>query len=498
MPTRRNVLWAGAAATLLPTPAMAKPAEPTTAARFGPVSVRRDDPRYADLVRRGNRRFIGRPDEVRVVGSTAQVVDAVRDGVRSGRRIAVRSGGHCFEGFVDDPEVRLVIDLSGMTDVYYDNGRDAYAIEAGATLGEIYRRLYLGWGVTVPGGECPGVGIGGHATGGGYGRLSRLHGLVPDHLYAVEVVVVDKSGQVRTVVATSDSRDPNRDLWWAHTGGGGGSFGIVTRYWFRGLPRPPRQVLSFSVSWPWEGQDETNFRRLVSNAGEWAARHSAPGAPEIRLYSEFVLTHRSQGAHNLAGQVAGADEGLFAAYLAALRKGVDIVPTVTQETLPWLRATLGEQLDDGKRWRLKVKSGFHREPLTSHQLTAAYRHLTRPDFSGPVGSLSLNTYGGAINGVRPDATAAVHRDSSMLLFYLTAWSDPAEDADHLRWIREFHADMYAEEGGIPAGGAYINYPDIDLPQLGMYFGKNLARLQQVKAKWDPRNVFRHALSIQAR
>ena len=74
--------------------------------------MRPDDPRYADLVRRGNRRFVGRPDEVRVVGSTEQVVAAVQDAVRTGRRVAVRGGGHCFEGFVDDPAVRMVIDLS--------------------------------------------------------------------------------------------------------------------------------------------------------------------------------------------------------------------------------------------------------------------------------------------------------------------------------------------------------------------------------------------------
>ncbi len=71
-----------------------------------------------------------------------------------------------------------------------------------------------------------------------------------DHLLAVEVVVADPSGEVRAVVATRDPQDPHHDLWWAHTGGGGGNFGIVTRYWFRSpdatgddpreaLPQPP-------------------------------------------------------------------------------------------------------------------------------------------------------------------------------------------------------------------------------------------------------------------
>ncbi|WP_319687280.1 FAD-binding protein [Streptomyces sp. ME19-01-6] len=116
------------------------------------------------------------------MGSTGQVEEAVRDAVRGGLRVAVRSGGHCFEDFVDNPEVRMIIDMSGMTAVYFDPGRNAFAVEAGATLGEVYRRLYLGWGVTIPGGWCPSVGVGGHVQGGSFGTLSRLHGLTVDHL----------------------------------------------------------------------------------------------------------------------------------------------------------------------------------------------------------------------------------------------------------------------------------------------------------------------------
>src|SRR3984893_7640175 len=80
-----------------------------------------DDLRYADLVRRGaNKRFAGKPDYVRLVGSTEQVVDAVQEAVRDQLRVVARSGGHCLEGFVADPAVRVVIDTSLMTDIYYD------------------------------------------------------------------------------------------------------------------------------------------------------------------------------------------------------------------------------------------------------------------------------------------------------------------------------------------------------------------------------------------
>src|SRR5262245_60843318 len=169
----------------------------------GPERIGPEDARYAELVARGfNKRFSGRPDYVRVVGSTEQVVVAVKEAVRDGLRLAVRSGGHCLGGLVDDPAVRVLIDTSLMTGVAFDPEMNAFVVEAGSTLGELYRKLYLGWGVLVPAGESPNLGVGGHVLGGAFGFLCRQHGLAADHLYAVEVVVVDADRTVRSSVAT--------------------------------------------------------------------------------------------------------------------------------------------------------------------------------------------------------------------------------------------------------------------------------------------------------
>ncbi|MEA2713896.1 MAG: hypothetical protein QOK27_1857, partial [Gemmatimonadales bacterium] len=235
--------------------------------RVAPERVGPDDPRYRDLVGRGfNKRFVSKPDYVRLVGSTEQVVEAVQDAVRDRLRVAVRSGGHCLEGFVSDPAVRVVIDTSLMTGVSYDPEMGAFAIEAGTTLGEAYRRLFLGWGVMIPAGESPDLGVGGHVLGGAFGFFCRQHGLAADHLYAVELVVVDQTGTARSVIATREPSDPNRELWWAHTGGGGGNFGVVTRYWFRSpgtsgtdpaarLPRAPDSIVVCRVSWNWDAMN---------------------------------------------------------------------------------------------------------------------------------------------------------------------------------------------------------------------------------------------------
>src|SRR4051812_21975395 len=231
---------------------------PIESIRIGP-----GDPRYLAVVdKRFNKRFRASPDYVRLVSSTDQVVSAVEEAVREGRRLVVTSGGHCLEGFVSDPEVRVIIDVSPMKRVYYNAERGAVAVEAGATVGETFRALFETWGVMIPLGEYPEIGMGGHVVGGAFGFLCRQLGLAADYLYAVEVVTVDASGQASSVVATRETSDPNRDLWWAHTGGGGGNFGVVTRYWFRSpgssgddparlLPRAPASITTFKAEWDW-------------------------------------------------------------------------------------------------------------------------------------------------------------------------------------------------------------------------------------------------------
>jgi len=496
--------------------------------RVAPDKIGPDDPRYADLVRRGfNKRFAGKPDYVRLVGSTEQVVEAVQDAVRDELRVAVRSGGHCLEGFVADPAVRVVIDTSLMAGVYYDPERAAFAVEAGATLGEAYRKMFLGWGVTIPAGESPDLGVGGHVLGGAFGFLCRQHGLAADHLYGVEVVVVDETGTARSVVATREPSDPNRDLWWAHTGGGGGNFGVVTRYWFRSpgargtvpallLPKAPDSVLAFRVAWSWEDIDEAAFTTLVRNFGDWCERNRDADSPQAELFSLLFLRRRQYGKLELKGlSTAGAEaERLFDEHLAAINDGVGVPYTRDVERTSWLVFALNpfpELFKAGPGDALvKVKDAFLRKRFTDRQIEVAYRYLTRTDHDVPGGMLGLGTYGGQVNTVAPDATASAQRDSILTTACTVGWLAPADEARNLAWVRALYRDMFADTGGVPVpgavcDGAMINHPDVDLadpewntsgvPWHALYYKDNYPRLQRIKARWDPRNVFHHALSI---
>ena len=124
-------------------------AQPAAPPRFGA-----DDDRYRAVVeKRFNKRYIARPDYVCVADSTRDVVAAIGDAVREGQRVVVTSGGHCLEGFVSDPDVRVIVDVSPMKRIDYDAERRAVVVEAGATVGETFQALAERWGVVVPLGE---------------------------------------------------------------------------------------------------------------------------------------------------------------------------------------------------------------------------------------------------------------------------------------------------------------------------------------------------------
>ena len=504
---------------------------PTDEARNDSPRLGPDDPRYHAVVeKRFNKHFRARPDYVRLVGSTAQVVAAVQDAVDEGLRVVVTSGGHCLEGFVADPEVRVILDVSPMKGIHYDPVMGAVAIEAGATVGETFQALSERWGTVIPLGEYPGIGIGGHVAGGAFGFLCRQLGLAADYLYAVELVTVDADGRAAAVVATREPSDPNRELWWAHTGAGGGNFGIVTRYWFRAhgasgddpatlLPEAPESITTFRAEWSWRELDRAGFQRLLRNHGEWCERNGGVDAPAAALFT-LLEVHRQQFGTIATRGVSTAGDGagrLIDDYVAALAEGVGAPKRGEPTRMSWLEFALDPFPDlftfPPGGVRMKGKDALLRRRLTDGQIDVAYEWLTRTDHDAMGGMLGLATYGGRVNVVAPDATASVQRDSILDLACVTGWLDPREAGSNLAWVRGFYRALFAESGGVPVpgercDGALINHPDVDfidpvlntsgVPWHFLYYKDNYARLQGAKARWDRRNVFRHALSIRAK
>jgi FAD/FMN-containing dehydrogenase len=484
---------------------------------FGGARVFPDDSRYPTLVRGFNLRWVGSPRYVELCGDTEQVVRAVERAVDAGLRITVRGGGHCYEDFVSGNDGGVIIDLSAMNGVYLDAETDCHVIEGGATLWDAYAQMYREYGVTIPGGSCASVGAGGHVCGGGYGLLSRLHGLTVDHLYGVEIVCVESSGAARVIRVTRESEgDAERLLLWANLGGGGGNFGIVTRYFFRDPPAAPRDAFVLSHAWNWSDVDHSVFAQLVANYGGFLAEHSEVGSPFSGLFSLLHLTQRAGNCAQivLTAQYVGEEPQLLEEFARAVEDGI---PSPTGQVapvgfhgvavahdpdvrrLPWLYAT--QTLNGtGPNRRGKYKSAYMIEPFPPEQVDTIWRFLTAAANPNPSALLQVDSYGCQVNAVDPAATAVPQRSSIMKLQYQTYWNDPAEDDANLSWIRDFYTAMYGPRGPVPDGtmdGCYVNYPDDDLLDWQhLYYKDNYARLQQAKATWDPGNVFNHRQSIE--
>jgi hypothetical protein len=493
--------------------------------RVGP-----DDPRYRAVIeKRFNKRFSARPDYVRLVDSTDRVVGAVADAVKEGRRLVVTSGGHCLEGFVSDPDVQVIIDVSPMKGIYYDPEMRAVAVEAGATVGETFRALFEQWGTVIPLGEYPEIGMGGHVVGGAFGFLCRQLGLAADYLYAVEVVTVNDRGKANTVVATRETSDPNRDLWWAHTGAGGGNFGVVTRYWFRSpsasgddparsLPRAPESITTFRAEWNWSDIDQPMFLRLLRNHGTWSEQNSGADSPNASLWTLLEI-HRKQFGKIIVRGVStavGGAERQVDGHLAALSEGIIAPHGRELARMSWLEFALNPLPDlfasPPGGVSVKVKDALVKKGFTDRQIGVAYDYLTRTDHDVMGGMWGLATYGGRINTVARDSTASAQRDSILDIACTTGWLDPREEAKNMAWVRAFYRELFADTGGVPVpsdaySGAFINHPDTDLadpafnksgvPWHTLYYQENYPPLQRIKARWDPRNVFHHALSIRS-
>ncbi|MGF6845537.1 hypothetical protein QFZ51_000772 [Chitinophaga sp. W3I9] len=473
--------------------------------------------------RGANLRWKGHPSGIIPVTTVDELKDALQYAVDNSKRVVVRGGGHCLENFVGDPAVEIVIDISNIKGIRYDEGMNAIEVMAGATLGEVFETLDREWGVLLPAGQHPAIGIGGHISGGAFGFLHRHHGLGADYLYAVEVLWVNNERQVEKVIATREETDSNRELWWAHTGGGTGNFGIVTRYWFRApgvtardpsllLPKSPEVLETMEMEWDWDQIDERVFKQLLDNFGEWGKMHSSTDTEAGRLFATLYLSNKVTGKIMLKAVLSDCPEEIAEEFAAAVSAGMGITGRAIRKPMRWVEFALQPFPDIfiDMRVAFKVKDALLRAPYTAAQIGTIYRHLTEHN-DVPGGSVGVAFFGGKMNAVAADATAFPQRDSILATACTSGWLDAADEAKSVAWTRNIYQELFAATGGAPVpgeqtGGCLIAHPDADMadeqfnksgvPWHVFYYQDNYERLQRVKRKWDPCGIFRHRLGVE--
>jgi hypothetical protein len=411
-----------------------------------------------------------KPQAIAFCESLADVQKTVRWARKHGVHIVPRSGGHSYGGY--STTTGVVVDLSRMHAISLAANGHA-AAGAGAKLLDVYAALG-NRGRMIPAGTCPTVGIAGLTQGGGIGLSGRKFGLTCDHLLEATVVLADG-----TAVVANAQHHP--DLYWALRGGGGGNFGIVTRFVFRTNAAPA--VCTYSLEWPWSDAKE------VVQAWQTFAPHAPDGLSSVLNVNAFA----GSGSPSItsAGQFVGSEQALRALLAPLANAGAPTRFTVTPRT--FLGAVHYFAGGGGGRSTFGAKSSISTAPLSSAGIDALLHQIELKRTSGTgSGIVLLDSWGGAINRVPKAATAFVHRDALFSMQYLAYWNAGQAAAPNLAWLRRCFAALRPHVSPF----AYQNYIDPELPHWQhAYYGRNLARLQKVKRAYDPHNVFHFRQSI---
>jgi FAD binding domain/Berberine and berberine like len=483
------------------------------------------NPSYDEWNNRGfNQRLKAYPKAIIPVSTVDDLLNALQEALDQQQHVVVRGGGHCLENFVSNPSVEIIIDISGMKGIRYDPAKNAIEVMAGETVGEMHKRLSREWGIVLPVGEHPDIGMGGHIAGGAFGFLCRKYGLGVDHLYALEVLCVDKNRKAHKVVCSREYEDRNRELWWAHTGGGTGNFGIVTRYWFRSpnvssvhprdlLPRAPKEVETLEISWDWNEIDEAGFSAIVRNYGTFIENNSGSGIIAREFFGTLILSNRVTGKILLQCLVTDTSysELILNQLIRSVHPQSGLSYHLTRKKMSWLDFALDPFANENapKKIAFKFKDAFLLKPYSEAQIKTIYKYVSdRTDTAGA--AVGMASYGGKINEVDSDATACAQRNVIFATSTTPVWENAEEEDKYMDWARSCYRDLYAESGGCPVpgtrtAGCIIAHPDNDLadpkwnktgvPWYTFYYLDHYPRLQKIKADWDPLNIFHHALSV---
>jgi len=417
----------------------------------------------------------GRPDVTVSCTGTADVVDAVKFARENNYTVAVRGGGHSIAG-LSAIDGGLLIDLAPMSVVKVDPERRLAYVQGGALWKDVDQATQE-HGLATPGGVVSDTGVAGLTLGGGYGWLRRKHGLSCDNVVEAEVVTAD--GEVLTA-----SAEENPDLYWAIRGGGG-NFGIVTSFTFALHPVGPEVAFS-ATFYPIEeyAQVLRGWREYLEGAPNEVTSVCVgitfPANPEM-----------PEAVHDRPVVIVGG------VYAGDVEEGLKATEPLRQ---------LGTPLFDmsGPTPYVGVQTGF--DPLFPRgELRAYWKSQYLDELSdeaidviaakaqerpAPLTLFNVFSMGGAIAKVDPEATAFATRTAPFMVSIDGMWSDAEDDAANIAWTRS--AWEAVQQFG--TGEVYLNFTGRadEAPDAGVdsALGRNMSRLAEVKAKYDPDNFFR--------
>ncbi|MFC5649986.1 FAD-binding oxidoreductase [Paenibacillus solisilvae] len=401
---------------------------------------------------------------------TQDVANAIKWANENKVPIRPRSGRHSLEVNLSQVNGGIVIDVSKMKKITLNKKRSTAIVGSGNTVGRIAKTL-APLGYIAPFGDSPSVGIGGITLGGGIGPLQRTVGLVSDNLIALEMV--DAKGRV---IRANKKR--NADLLWASKGGGGGNFGVYTRYKFK-VHSAPEKATVYRITWPWD-----QFPEVLKAWQKWAP------CVDNRLGSELSIGPKKGGNVTMNGLFLGSKTEAL-----RLLKPMTSIGTTTSKIirlLPYPKVVdflLPPDPVLTQRESNQFSSGFGRRPFPDKAIKSMRKFLEQVE--GEFAGFFFLNWGGAVSRVAPKATAFYWRKAKFYVEWNSSWIKKSDAAKNIAVARETRRKLQPY-----IVGSYINVPDQGIKNSGpVYYGANYPRLRRVKAKYDPGNVFNNPQSI---
>ncbi|MET9967024.1 FAD-binding oxidoreductase [Streptomyces sp. NPDC006356] len=422
-----------------------------------------EDEGYAEARLVWNGYFNRSPGLIVRCAGAADVVEAVRFATRHDVLLAIRSGGHSYPGHstIDDG---LVVDLTRMKGIRVDLQRGVAIAEPGLLLADLDDETYR-FGLAVTGGQISHTGIAGLTLGGGIGWLCRSQGLTVDNLVAADVVLAN--GEVRRASADDDA-----DLYWAIRGGGG-NFGVVTSFEYKLHPQGACRtgvVVYRGADHHRVAEGLSSFARTAPDRLGLAVGFLDLEDGETGIAIRYVDTAPAEDTDTLINALAGF--------------GPEPVMRTT-ETMDYPKV---QQLGDADmvHHRRYYTRSFMIPTVTDEALVTLLEGFR--ERQSPLTQVGFMLLGGQVARVAPEATAFPHRQDGFLVTLLGGWTDEKDDDANTTWCREVYDRMQR----FTSGGVYVNelLDEGDRRILSAYGPAHYERLSQLKAKYDPQNVFR--------
>lgn len=428
------------------------------------------DADYDEVRKIWNAMIDRRPAVIVRCADSNDVQHAIGFAREQGLELSIRGAGHNIAGNAL-VEGGLVIDLSTLKAVRVEADKKRAHVDPGATLHDFDEAVQK-HGLATPVGINSTTGIAGLTVGGGFGWLTRKYGLTVDNLVAADVVTADGTKRV------ANSKE-NADLFWAIRGGGG-NFGVVTRFEFQLHPVGP-EILAGLMVFPFEQAKQVlqKYRQFADSAPEeltvWVVIRKAPPLPflpESVHGKEVVVLAIFYGGDVATGQKLIEPMRGFGNLV-----GEHVGP---QPYVQWQQA-FDPLLTPGARnyWKSHYFTEFSDQALDT--LISYGSKLPSPHCEIFIGVLS-----GAANRVAPDAMAYPHRQVKYVMNVHGRWEQPSEDQKGIGWSR----DVFNALTPFASAGVYVNFmTDDEVGRVQQAYGSNFDRLAQIKKKYDPNNVF---------